>query len=96
MNFSINYKAYTKKWSYDLKCVYLKKKSNLTTQNAKQILHFPLFISLSGYVFMVSMDTVIKVLGSNYPILQLLFLNALFSLIPLIFLLLKIMECIFI
>ena len=28
---------------------------------------FPFFISLSGYVFMVSMDTVIKVLGSNYP-----------------------------
>jgi hypothetical protein len=25
MNFSINYKAYTKKWSYDLKCVSLKK-----------------------------------------------------------------------
>ena len=25
MNFSINYKAYDKKWSYDLKCVSLKK-----------------------------------------------------------------------
>ena len=50
---------------------------------------FPFFISLSGYVFMVSMDTVIKVLGSDYPILQLLFLNALFSLIPLTFLIFK-------
>lgn len=50
---------------------------------------FPFFISLSGYVFMVSMDTVIKVLGSNYPILQLLFLNALFSLIPLSFFIIK-------
>ncbi len=38
---------------------------------------------------MVSMDTVIKVLGDSYPILQLLFLNALFSLIPLTFLILK-------
>ena len=50
---------------------------------------FPFFISISGYVFMVSMDTVIKVLGSNYPILQLLFLNALFSLIPLTFFIIK-------
>jgi drug/metabolite transporter (DMT)-like permease len=50
---------------------------------------FPFFISLSGYVFMVSMDTIIKVLGSNYPILQLLFLNALFSLIPLTFFIIK-------
>ena len=50
---------------------------------------FPFFISLSGYIFMVSMDSVIKVLGSNYPILQLLFLNALFSLIPLTFLIIK-------
>ena len=50
---------------------------------------FPFFISLSGYVFMVSMDTVIKVLGSNYPILQLLFLNALFSLIPLTFFIIR-------
>ncbi len=50
---------------------------------------YPFFISLSGYVFMVSMDTVIKVLGSNYPILQLLFLNALFSLIPLTFFIVK-------
>jgi len=50
---------------------------------------FPFFISLSVYVFMVSMDTVIKVLGSNYPILQLLFLNALFSLIPLSFFIIK-------
>ena len=50
---------------------------------------FPFFISLSGYVFMVSMDTIIKILGSNYPILQLLFLNALFSLIPLTFFIVK-------
>ena len=50
---------------------------------------FPFFISLSGYVFMVSMDTVIKLLGSDYPILQLLFLNALFSLIPLTFFIVK-------
>tara|TARA_B100000963_G_scaffold331758_1_gene322747 strand:+ start:52 stop:924 length:873 start_codon:yes stop_codon:yes gene_type:complete len=50
---------------------------------------FPFFISLSGYVFMVSMDTVIKLLGSDYPILQLLFLNALFSLIPLSFFIIK-------
>ncbi len=50
---------------------------------------FPFFISIGGYVFMVSMDTVIKVLGSNYPILQLLFLNALFSLIPLTYLIIK-------
>ena len=50
---------------------------------------FPFFISLSGYVFMVSMDTVIKLLGSDYPILQLLFLNALFSLIPLTFFIIK-------
>jgi len=35
------------------------------------------------------MDTIIKVLGSNYPILQLLFLNALFSLIPLTFFIVK-------
>ena len=50
---------------------------------------YPFFISLSGYVFMVSMDTVIKVLGDDYPILQLLFLNALFSLFPLAFLIIK-------
>jgi hypothetical protein len=50
---------------------------------------FPFFISLGGYIFMVSMDTVIKVLGSNYPILQLLFFNALFSLLPLTFLIIK-------
>ncbi len=50
---------------------------------------FPFFISLSGYVFMVSMDTVIKLLGSDYPILQLLFLNALFSLIPISFFIIK-------
>ena len=50
---------------------------------------YPFFISLSGYVFMVSMDTVIKVLGDDYPILQLLFLNALFSLFPLTFLIIK-------
>ncbi len=50
---------------------------------------YPFFISLSGYIFMVSMDTVIKVLGADYPILQLLFLNALFSLFPLAFLIIK-------
>jgi drug/metabolite transporter (DMT)-like permease len=50
---------------------------------------FPFFISLGGYVFMVSMDSVIKVLGSHYPILQLLFLNAFFSLIPLTFFVIK-------
>ncbi len=50
---------------------------------------YPFFISLSGYIFMVSMDTVIKVLGDDYPILQLLFLNALFSLLPLAFLIIK-------
>ena len=50
---------------------------------------FPFFISIGGYVFMISMDTVIKVLGSSYPILQLLFLNALFSLIPLTYLIIK-------
>ena len=50
---------------------------------------FPFFISIGGYVFMVSMDTVIKALGSSYPILQLLFLNALFSLIPLTYLIIK-------
>ena len=50
---------------------------------------FPFFISLGGYIFMVSMDTVIKVLGSHYPILQLLFYNALFSLLPLTFLIIK-------
>lgn len=50
---------------------------------------FPFFISLGGYIFMVSMDSVIKVLGSEYPILQLLFLNALFSLIPLTFFVIK-------
>ena len=50
---------------------------------------FPFFISIGGYIFMVSMDAVIKVLGLNYPILQLLFLNALFSLIPLSFFIIK-------
>jgi len=50
---------------------------------------FPFFISLGGYIFMVSMDSVIKVLGSEYPILQLLFLNAFFSLIPLTFFVIK-------
>ena len=38
---------------------------------------------------MVSMDAVIKVLGSHYPILQLLFFNALFSLLPLTYFILK-------
>ena len=50
---------------------------------------FPFFISLGGYIFMVSMDAVIKVLGSHYPILQLLFFNALFSLLPLTYFILK-------
>ena len=50
---------------------------------------FPFFISLGGYIFIVSMDAVIKVLGSHYPILQLLFFNALFSLLPLTYFILK-------
>ena len=43
----------------------------------------PFFVSLIGFVLLVSMDSVIKILGDRYPILQLLFLNALFSLLPL-------------
>ena len=50
---------------------------------------FPFFRSLGGYIFMVSMDAVIKVLGSHYPILQLLFFNALFSLLPLTYFILR-------
>ena len=50
---------------------------------------FPFFISLGGYIFMVSMDTVIKVLGSDYPIFSYFFFNALFSLLPLSFFILK-------
>ena len=38
---------------------------------------------------MVSMDTSIKILGDNYPIYQLLFLNSIFSLIPISFFVLK-------
>ena len=43
----------------------------------------PFFVSLIGFVLLVSMDSVIKILGDSYSVLQLLFLNALFSLIPL-------------
>ena len=46
----------------------------------------PFFVSLIGFVLLVSMDSVIKILGDRYPILQLLFYNALFSLIPLAYL----------
>ncbi len=49
----------------------------------------PFFIAITGYACMVSMDTSIKVLGDNYPIFQLLFLNAIFSLIPITFFVLK-------
>ena len=49
----------------------------------------PFFIAITGYVCMVSMDTSIKILGNNYPIYQLLFLNAIFSLIPISFFVLK-------
>ncbi len=49
----------------------------------------PSAISFSGFLFLVSMDTVIKILGETYSVLQLLFLNALFSLIPLIFFIYK-------
>ncbi len=47
------------------------------------------FISIVGYIFMVSMDTTIKILGDSYPIYQLLFLNAIFSLMPISFFVLK-------
>ena len=49
----------------------------------------PFFVSLIGFVLLVSMDSVIKILGDRYPILQLLFLNALFSLIPLAYFIFK-------
>ena len=49
----------------------------------------PSAISFSGFLFLVSMDSVIKVLGETYSVLQLLFLNALFSLIPLFFFIYK-------
>ena len=49
----------------------------------------PSTISLIGFLFLVSMDSVIKVLGETYSVLQLLFLNALFSLIPLFFFIYK-------
>ncbi len=49
----------------------------------------PSTISFIGFLFLVSMDSVIKVLGETYSVLQLLFLNALFSLIPLFFFIYK-------
>ncbi len=49
----------------------------------------PFFVSLIGFVLLVSMDSVIKILGDRYPILQLLFYNALFSLIPLAYFIFK-------
>ena len=49
----------------------------------------PSAISFSGFLFLVSMDSVIKILGETYSVLQLLFLNALFSLIPLFFFIYK-------
>ena len=49
----------------------------------------PFFIAVTGYFFMVFMDVAIKVLGDKYDIFQLLFLNAVFSLIPISFLVLK-------
>ena len=49
----------------------------------------PSAISFSGFLFLVSMDSVIKILGETYSVLQLLFLNALFSLIPLLFFIYK-------
>ena len=55
--------------------------------NKKFIL--PSAISFSGFLFLVSMDSVIKILGETYSVLQLLFLNALFSLIPLLFFIYK-------
>ena len=55
--------------------------------NKKFIL--PSTISFSGFLFLVSMDSVIKILGETYSVLQLLFLNALFSLIPLFFFIYK-------
>ena len=55
--------------------------------NKKFIL--PSAISFTGFLFLVSMDSVIKILGETYSVLQLLFLNALFSLIPLLFFIYK-------
>ena len=49
----------------------------------------PSTISFSGFLFLVSMDSVIKILGETYSVLQLLFLNALFSLMPLLFFICK-------
>jgi S-adenosylmethionine uptake transporter len=49
----------------------------------------PSAISFTGFLFLVSMDAVIKILGESYSVLQLLFLNALFSLIPLLFFICK-------
>ena len=49
----------------------------------------PFFVSLIGFVLLVSMDSVIKILGDSYSVLQLLFLNALFSLIPLSYFVIK-------
>jgi len=49
----------------------------------------PFFIAVIGYFFMVFMDAAIKVLGDKYDIFQLLFLNAVFSLIPISFFVLK-------
>jgi len=49
----------------------------------------PFFVSLIGFVLLVSMDAVIKLLGDRYSILQLLFLNAFFSLIPLFYFIYK-------
>ena len=49
----------------------------------------PSAISFTGFLFLVSMDAVIKILGETYSVLQLLFLNALFSLIPLLFFIYK-------
>lgn len=48
-----------------------------------------ILISLLGYMFMVFMDTIIKFLGNHYPIFQILFINSLFSIIPIIFFLFK-------
>ena len=49
----------------------------------------PSTVSFTGFLFLVSMDSVIKILGETYSVLQLLFLNALFSLIPLFFFICK-------
>ena len=49
----------------------------------------PSIISFTGFLFLVSMDSVIKLLGDTYSVVQLLFLNAIFSLIPLSFFIYK-------